>query len=287
MSDLLAVLAFSWIPLVGAFSFALAAAPLGAVLSLRDEILLGLALPPVGAAAIVIAVWLGIPGTATLQLYGVAVGGILLVTLVMPHKSGRASPRWRVAFLASVFCAGEAATLVVSSVSTSVEAHMQHMLRGELLAIGPSALIAFGILTVVVLSSAYLHRGYLFALAVDEEGLGVRDPRRAGRILFGFRVLSAVIIAAGVIWVGPLLTIALLAIPTMFYERRARGLARLVIGVGLMGALSVLIGFAGAIAGDLPPAPVVVGALFALGFALELLARVRGWRPKGAAERDA
>jgi ABC-type Mn2+/Zn2+ transport system permease subunit len=275
MSDFLAILSFSWIPLVGAFSFALTAAPLGAILSLRDEILLGLALPPVGAAAIVTAVWLGIPGTHTLLLYLVAVAGILLVSLIMPRKSVGASPRWRVAFLASVFCAGEAATLLVSSVSTSVEAHMQHMLRGELLAIGQSGLIGFGVLTAVVLSLAYLNRGSLFALAVDEEGLGIRNPRRAGRLLLGFRVLSAVVIAAGVIWVGPLLTIALLAVPCMFYERRARGLVRLMVGVAVIGPLSVLVGFGGSIAWDLPPAPVVVGALFAVGCALGPLARAR------------
>ncbi len=281
MSDFLAVLSFSWIPLVGALSFALTAAPLGAILSLRDEILLGLALPPAGAAAIVSAVWLGIPGTQTLPLYFVAVAGILLVSLIMPRRSGAASPRWRVAFLASVFCAGEAATLLVSSVSTSVEAHMQHMLRGELLAIGQSGLIGFAVLTAVVLCLAYAHRGFLFALVVDEEGLGIRNPRRAGQMLFVFRVLSAVIIAAGVIWVGPLLTIALLAVPCMFYERRASGLVRLMVGVAMIGLLSVLIGFGGSIAWDLPPAPVVVGVLFAVGCALGPLARARKFLVRG------
>ena len=56
MSDFFLVLAFAWIPFAGAALFALTAAPLGALLSLRDEVLLGLALPPVGAAAIVTAV---------------------------------------------------------------------------------------------------------------------------------------------------------------------------------------------------------------------------------------
>jgi ABC-type Mn2+/Zn2+ transport system permease subunit len=261
MSDFLAILAFSWIPLVGAASFALMAAPLGSILSLRDEILLGLALPPVGTAAIVAAVWLGVLASQTLLLYLIAVAAILIVSLIMPRKKGGSSPRWRTAFLASVFCAGEAATVLISSVSTSVEAHMQHMLRGELLAIGQAGLIGFGVLAAIVLSLGYRSRGFLFALAVDEEGLSVRNPHRAARVLFAFRALSAVIIATGVIWVGPLLTIALLAVPTMFSELRASGLIRLMVSVTVMGFIGVLLGFFGSIAWDLPTAPVVVCAL--------------------------
>lgn len=266
MSEFLTILSFSWIPLAGAMTFALPAAPLGAILSLRDEILLGLALPPVGAAAIVTAVWVGVPVTQTPVLYMVAVGGILLVSLAMPRKSSGTSPRWRAAFLASVFAAGEAATMLVSSASTRVEAHLQHMLRGELLAVGSSELIGFAALTAVVLGLGYAKRGFLFALAVDEESLGISSPRRVGPVLFGFRVLSAMVIAAGVIWVGPLLTVALLAVPSMFYERRARGLTQLILGVAMIGLAGVLIGFGGSIAWDLPPAPVVVGALFVIGW---------------------
>lgn len=96
MSDILLILAFTWIPFAGALSFSVAAAPLGAMLSLRDEILLGLALPPVGTAAIVAAVWVGVPDEATWALYLVAVAGILLVSLFLPRKNGRCSgsPRW-------------------------------------------------------------------------------------------------------------------------------------------------------------------------------------------------
>jgi ABC-type Mn2+/Zn2+ transport system permease subunit len=267
MSDFLAILSFTWIPLLGAASFAVTAAPLGSLLSLRDEILLGLALPPVGTAAIVAAVWVGVPAGQTLALYLIAVVGILAVSLLTPRKPGRGtgSPRWRSAFLASVFCGGEAATILISSVSTSVEAHMQHMLRGELLAIGLPGLVGFGVLTGIVMILGYRFRGVLLALAVDEEGLSVKNRQRAGRVLFGFRVLSAVVVAAGVIWVGPLLTIGLLAIPTMLHERSAGGLIPLILGVVAIGLGGVLVGFLGSIALDLPPVPVVIFALFAVG----------------------
>ncbi len=267
MTDFVAILAFTWIPLVGAVTFSAAAAPLGAMLSLRDEILLGLALPPVGTAAIVTAVWAGVPDKATWTLYLVAVAGILLVSLLLPRKNGRVgqSPRWRSAYLASVFCAGEAVTILVSATSTRVEAHMQHLLRGELLAIGLPGLIGFSALTAAVLALGYRYRGFLLALAVDEESLLIRNRTQARYALAGFRGMSAVIIAAGVIWVGPLLTIGLLAVPTMLHERHAHGLMALMGGVAVIGLASVSLGFLGSIALDLPPVPVVICALFVVG----------------------
>lgn len=267
MSSFFQVLAFAWIPFAGAALFALTAAPLGALLSLRDEILLGVALPPVGAAAIVTAVWAGVPAESTPVLYLIAVAGILAISLLLPRRSGQGSlsPRWRSALLASIFCAGEAATILISSISTGVEAHIQHMLRGELLAVGIPGLVGFGALTLAVVVLGHRFRGYLLALALDEEGLAARHPCRAGRVLFAFRALSAVVVAAGVIWVGPLLTMGLLAIPTMLHERRANGLIPLLLGAAVIGLLGLAGGFLGAVALDLPPVPVVICALFLVG----------------------
>jgi ABC-type Mn2+/Zn2+ transport system permease subunit len=275
MSDFLTVLLFSWIPFAGALAYSLTAAPLGAMLSLRGEILLGVALPPVGSAAIVLAILLGVPGEQTLVLYLCAVAGILVVTMLLPHE-GRGpggSPRWRAGLLAAIFCAGQAVTILVTAVSTDVEAHVQHMLRGELLAIGPDGLAAFLVLTVLVLAAGVRFRGLFFALALDEEGLRVRFGRRARALLFAFRALSAVLIAAGVIWVGPLLTLALLTVPTMLQERRPTGFVPHFLWVIASGALAVCAGFSGSIALDLPPVPVVVSALFVVSGAIVALRR--------------
>jgi ABC-type Mn2+/Zn2+ transport system permease subunit len=281
MTDFWMILSFSWIPFAGAICFAVAAAPLGSILSLRDEILLGLALPPVGTAMVVAAVWTGVSPDRPLLLYIIAVAGILVVSLLMPRKSDRpgGSPRWRSAFLASIFCAGEAATILISSVSTSVEAHLQHMLRGELLTIGLPGLIGFGVLTAVVAGLGFHYRGFLLALAIDEESLAIKNRRRAAQVRLAFRVLSAMIIASGVIWVGPLLTMGLLAIPTMFLERHSRGLLPLIAGVALVATLGVAGGFLGSIALDLPPVPVVIGMLFLVGTAWAWRAALRSFDP--------
>ena len=274
MADFWIVLQFSWIPFVGAAIYALTAAPLGSVLSLRDEILLGLALPPVGAAAIVFAVMVGVAPESSLPLYVAAVVAILLVSLLLPGPGAQGtSGRRRAMLLAGVFCAGEAATLLMGAASPRVEAHVHDMLRGEVLAMSVTELMGFVILTAVALVLAFRFRGVLFSLALDEEGLLVRYGARGRRALLGFRVAGALIIAAGVIWVGPLLTLGMLALPPLLFEGRARGLADLLVGVALLALTATVVGFVASIALDYPPVPMVVAGLLAVGFLARLLRR--------------
>jgi len=266
MSDFLAVLEFSWIPFTGAAIYSMTAAPLGAALSLRDEILLGLALPPVGAAAIVFAVMLGVPPESSLPLYLAAVTAILLVSMLLPGRSAQGtSGRRRAALLVGVFCAGEAATLLMGAASPRVEAHVHDMLRGEVLAMSIPELSGFVALTLLALGLAFRFRGILFALSMDEEGMLVRYGSRGRQALLGFRVAGALIIASGVIWVGPLLTLGLLAVPALMLEGRSRGLASLFRGVILLALIGTTVGFLVSIALDIPPVPMVVAFLFGCG----------------------
>jgi len=266
MADFLAVLEFTWIPFAGAAIYSLTASPLGAVLSLRDEILLGLALPPVGAAAIVFAVMLGVSPESSFPLYLAAVTAILLVSLFLPGRSAQGtSGRRRAALLVGVFCAGEAATLLMGAASPKVEAHVHDMLRGEVLAMSIPELAGFVVLTLLAMGLAFRFRGVLFALALDEEGLLVRYGTHGRQVLVGFRVVGALIIASGVIWVGPLLTLGLLAVPALMFEGRARGLTSLVNGVALLAFASTTVGFLASIALDIPPVPMVVAMLFLCG----------------------
>jgi ABC-type Mn2+/Zn2+ transport system permease subunit len=275
MNDFLAVLEFTWVPLVGAAAFSLTVAPLGALLSLRDEILLGLALPPVGTAAIVIGVFLGIPVESTFILYLIAVTAIMVVSTGLSGRSNglTGSPRWRAGLLAAVFCAAEAVTILLSAVSANVEAHVQHLLRGEMLAIGTSGLIGFLVLTIVIASFLVRYRGLVFAMAIDEEGLLVKVGATARRALLLFRLLSSLLIAAGVIWVGPLLTLALMAIPTIILERRPAGIATHFLRVTAVAIVAVTVGFAVSIIADVPPVPIVVMGLFVVGGCVFLLGR--------------
>ena len=266
MADFWLVLQFSWVPFAGAACYALTAAPLGAALSLRDEILLGLALPPVGAAAIVLMVMLGVDPESSAPLYLAAVTAILVVSLLLPGPRAQGgSERWRAVLLAGVFCAGEAATLLMGAASPRVEAHVHDMLRGEILALDTRELWGFMVLTALAVVVAYRYRGLLFALALDHESLVIKLGRRGEMAILGFRVAGALVIAAGVIWVGPLLTLGLLAVPTLLWEKRASRLNNLMGGVTVIGLTGVILGFTVSILLDMPPVPVVIVALFATG----------------------
>ncbi len=274
MSDFLTVLHFTWIPFVGALFFSTTAAPLGALLSLRDEILLGLALPPVGAAAIVLAVMLGVDPESSFPLYAAAVTAILVISLVVPGRLQQGGgTRQRAIWLVGVFLAGQAASLLMGAASPRVEAHVHDMLRGEVLTMDRVELTGFVALTLLALGLAFRFRGWLYALALDQESLLIRHGGLGRRFIVLFRVAGALIIASGVIWVGPLLTLGFLAIPTLMWERRARGLGGLVLGVILVGVAGTLLGFSASIATDMPPVPMVVAALFVTGGAARLLRR--------------
>ncbi len=125
----------------------------------------------------------------------------------------------------------------------------------------------------MTLALAFRFRGVLFSLALDEEGLLVRYGARGRRALLGFRVAGALIIAAGVIWVGPLLTLGMLAIPPLLFEGRARGLADLLVGVALLALTATVAGFAASIALDYPPVPMVVAGLLTVGGLARLVRR--------------
>ncbi len=277
MSDFLAVLLFAWVPFAGAFTFALTAAPLGALLVLRDEILLGLALPPMGAAAIVFAVLLGVDQSSPFLLYLAAVAAILLTSLLIPRKGGRvfASSRQRAGLLVGIFCAGEAATLIMGAASPKVEAHVHDMLRGEVLAMGQGQLWSFVFLTGITMMLGFRFRGLLYALALDEEGLNIKLAGRGQMAIIVFRCISSLLIAAGVIWVGPLLTLGLLAVPALLWESEARGLTSFFRGVILIGIGGVVSGFLLSIALDMPPVPVVVVTLFLVGGSVMVFRRIR------------
>jgi len=273
MSDFIAVLMFSWVPFAGAATFALTAAPLGALLVMRDEILLGLALPPVGAAAIVLAVLLGADPGDPFPLYVAAVMAILTVSLLMPRKGSRnfSASRQRAGLLVGIFCAGEAATLIMGAASPRVEAHVHDMLRGEVLAMGQGELWGFVVLTVLTMTLGFRFRGMLYALALDEEGLNIKLAGRGKQAVLVFRCISSLLIAAGVIWVGPLLTLGVMAIPALMWEGSAWGLSNFFRGVILIGVGGVVGGFIISILIDMPPVPIVVVMLFLGGWGSMLL----------------
>ena len=276
MDEFLFTLSFAFIPLVTAVAFALVAPPLGATLSLRNEILLGIALPPVGSAVIAGAMLLGVSPDATILLYILAAVALFLIMILLPLNVGkkRISLRRRELILAALFCIGNTFTLIFMALSPSVESHFKNLLQGELLAVTTLEMIITIVtaLTILVLGTKF--RGILFSYSLDEEGLRITE-KSYNFITILYRAAATLIITGGIILIGPLLTTSLLIIPAFFIEQRSKGLEHFIITSIIVGILGTVAGFLISVRTDLPPGPVAVCAIMACGIGVHFMYKNR------------
>lgn len=272
MHEFLATCAFSLIPLLTIGIFSIITPPFGATLSLRNEILLGIALPPVGTAIIAAAVLAGVHSDSRLILYGITAVALFLILISLPLNVGkkRTSFRRRELVLAGLFCLGNTLTMLFMSISRLAEANFNYLLQGELLAVNKAELTVIAVFSAIVLAVSMKLRGVLYAYALDEEGLFIKEKSYRSITLI-YRALVTLIVTGGIVLIGPLLTTALLIIPPFLCEKHSRGLDRfmvLVIAVGLLGTVA---GFLLSIYVDLPPGPVIVSVVTVFGLCVRLL----------------
>jgi len=268
MTDFLAVLSFAAVPFIASLLFAVVLPPLGAGLHLRNESLLGIALPPVGTALLALA-------SAFHDDHGqgqgffdfvLVVAGLALLTAFLPPGAGprKTNLRSRSLLLAALFCIANAAVLLVMALSTHARAELLHALNGEMLAVSPTAVWA----TAVGVAGAGLvffrFRGHVVAYILDEETYSIRTPG-ARLMSLVFPAVAVVLVAAAVLMEGPILASGLLLLPPLLAERPARGVMSYLgasMGVGLVGTTG---GFLAALAADLPPAPTAVAGVLLVG----------------------
>lgn len=274
MSEYLFTLSFVLIPLCTAVTFAVVAPPLGATLSLRNEVLLGIALPPVGAAVIAGAMLAGVSPDATILLYIFAAVALFLIMILLPLNVGkkRISMRRRELILAALFCIGNTLTILFMALSPNVEAHFKNLLQGEILAVNVVELVITIIVALVLLCAGIRYRGVLYAYSLDEEGLKIKE-KSYNTITIMYRAAATLIITGGIVLIGPLLTTSLLIVPAFFIEQRSRGLEQFMITSIVLGVLGTIIGFLLAVATDYPPAVVVVCAITVGGICIHLFSR--------------
>ncbi len=266
MSEFFFTLSFFIFPLLTVCTFAIIAPPLGATLSLRNEILLGIALPPVGSAIIAGAIFIGVPPNATILLYILAALVIFFVMIFLPLNISkkRVSIRRRELILAALFCIGNTLVMIFMAISPRVEAHFKNLLQGELLTVSGIEYAITGIFALALLSYGLLNRGFLYAFSIDEEGLRIKEKSYV-TITILYRAAATLVITGGIILIGPLLTTALLIVPPFLTERLCRGLDKFMILNMVLGLLGTVIGFLIAVLVNLPPAPVCVFTIIVLG----------------------
>jgi ABC-type Mn2+/Zn2+ transport system permease subunit len=250
----------------------------GALLWLRRTSFYGITLPQFSAAGVVLGYvvlpwWITTIGLGGLTLVEAlddphAVMNYLLAwaaaaclaglaVLVWLGRGGRGSEIGRVA---AAFALANAATYVFGRLSPVGQTHVEELLHGEVLGVGPHECETIvGVLGVVLLLLALFRRD-LVLVGFDRD-----FARVLGRRVIAFEVLLHVLctltVAVGTIILGPTLLFGLLVLPPLAARPFARSMrAYLVIGMGA-GLAAVVLGVVLSFEADLPlGAAVVAGA---------------------------
>jgi ABC-type Mn2+/Zn2+ transport system permease subunit len=251
MGDFIALLGFSALPLLLVSAFSLVTPGIGAMLALRNEIMLALALPSVAHAGMALGLLLGIDAEQPLQLYLFATATTLTATAIT--ASGGRNDRARELRLAGLFATGQTLALLFTSLSSSAHAHIAHLLDGEVMAAGrlDTALIAAG--CAGMLFAGFLSRKALFSWCIDEQFFRI-VARQYRTFTFSAYALAAAAVTVGVATVGPLLMTALMVFPALLGDCGKRGIGFYAVMVTATGIAGSVAGFVVALALDLPPA---------------------------------
>jgi len=244
-------LGFLWPALLAGLLVTATHVPLGIQVLQRGIVFIDLAVAQIAGLGVIFADWLGFePHGAAVQMAAVAaaVGGALLLNWTEKHWPDVQEAVIGVSFI----LAANAAILLLAANPRGAE-HLKDLLVGQILWIGQGLL-----LPVAIVSAALL-------------GIWYRLGERLGRA--GFYLIFALAVTVSVQLVGVYLVFATLIVPALATRRFARG--RIAAGSAL-GVLGYAVGLALSFVSDLPPGPLIVCVMTALGLALYALG------PRGA-----
>ncbi len=262
MDNFYLLLSFSAIPFSTALIFAFLAPPLGATLSLRDEIVSAIALPPAGTAIIAILIALGLHPDNKLILYPLTVAALfgIMTFIQLYSQRSRSSGRYRSMILSALFVVSNTVVLIIKARSTHVEALFDSMLAGDLLTVSASELVTTALLALLFIITAIRFRGFIYTFTLDADLLKIQKLRYKRTMIF-HRLAVTMVITGGIILIGPLLTTGLLIIPTFFIERYSTGLSRYLVTTMIVGFTGTVLGLVASLLLDLPPAPIAVSGI--------------------------
>jgi zinc/manganese transport system permease protein len=235
-----------WPALVAGLLVTATHVPLGIQVLRRGIVFIDLAVAQIAGLGVIFADSLGFePHGAAVQMAAVAaaVGGALLLNWTDKHWPDVQEAVIGVSFIV----AANAAILLLAANPRGAE-HLRDLLVGQILWIGQGSL-----LPVAIVSAALL-------------GIWHRLGERLGGA--GFYLIFALAVTVSVQLVGVYLVFATLIVPALATRRFARG--RIAAGCAL-GALGYAVGLALSFVSDLPPGPLIVCIMTALGLALYAL----------------
>ena len=220
--------------------------PLGIQVLKRGIVFIDLAVAQIAGLGVIVADWLGFePHGAAVQAAALlaALAGALLL-----NWTEKLWPEVQEAVIGVTFIvAANAAILLLASNPRGAE-HLKDLLIGQILWVNPAELPLVALVSAVILALWF--------------GLG----ERAGRI--GFYLLFACAVTLSVQLVGVYLVFTTLIVPALVTRQMKRG--RMVMSYAL-GAFGYALGLALSLVTDLPPGPLIVCTMTALGIVAALL----------------
>jgi ABC-type Mn2+/Zn2+ transport system permease subunit len=268
MNDLAGLVSFSAIPMLMVAAFSLVIPGMGAALSLRNEIMLALALPSVANAGMALGLLIGIDADNGMLLFLFATGSTL--ALLLPFITGGRGTRTRELRLAGLFAGGQVLSMLFTSLSPRAHAHIAHLLNGEVMAAGKIETTAIAAGCAGLLTAGILLRTALYSWCADEPFFRTGTSRYRLFALTLYTLITATV-TVGVATVGPLLVTALMVFPALLGDIGKKGIdfyAIMVMAIGLAGSV---FGFLCARAFDLPPAVCAAAGVGAAGGVVRLL----------------
>jgi len=225
-------------------------APLGIQVLKRGIVFIDLAVAQIAGLGVIVADWLGFePNGAAVQTAALsaALAGALLL-----NWTEKLWPEVQEAVIGVTFIvAANAAILLLASNPRGAE-HLKDLLIGQILWVNPAELPLVALVSAMILALWF--------------GFG----ERAGRI--GFYLLFACAVTVAVQLVGVYLVFTTLIVPALATRRIVRG--RMAMSYAL-GAFGYALGLALSLVSDLPPGPLIVCTMTALGVAAALLTSQR------------
>jgi len=224
--------------------------PLGIQVLKRGIVFIDLAVAQIAGLGVIVADWLGFePHGAAVQAAALssALAGALLL-----NWTDKRWPEVQEAVIGVTFIVAANAAILLLAANPRGAEHLKDLLIGQILWVNPAELPLVALVSAVILAIWF--------------GFG----ERVGRI--GFYLLFACAVTASVQLVGVYLVFTTLIVPAL----ATRGMRRARMAMSyLLGAFGYALGLALSLVTDLPPGPLIVCTMTALGVAVALLTSQR------------
>jgi len=262
----------------------------GVFLVLRRLIFMGVALPQISSTGVALALslplWLGMDlgghdsqGTHVLAFAGsIVLTLVAILVLAVLERRGRGLPEGR---LGAAYVVAAALSILLLSKNRYAELGWLDLMKGEIITVSNFDLTLTAVALALVLAVLGLFHKELMVVSFDRT-LAVTLRKNVVFWDALTYLLIGLTVSMAVLSVGPLISFGFLLIPPLTAHLFARTMLQFTIFASLIGGVASFIGFWIAYQWDLPVGPtdvVLLGILYALGFAAERLASLFQSKP--------